>query len=72
MLALAACSKPEAPTVAPAAPAPPRAAAPQAKPAAPVATTDPVALTALLKQGEAIFENTCATCHICASGTTLP
>ena len=53
MLALAACSKPEAPTVAP---------------AAPVATTDPVALTALLKQGEAIFENTCATCHMADGG----
>jgi len=37
----------------------------------PAATPDPAATAALLKQGEEIFQNTCATCHM-ADGAGVP
>ncbi len=75
ILLLAACSRQEPPPVAKAAPAKP-APAPAAVPSvlAPQPTglrPDPAALAAQLKQGEDIFTNTCATCHM-ADGNGVP
>lgn len=65
ILALAACSRQEPPPVA-AAPAQPAAVAPAPKPAVPAPPA--VASEALLKQGETIFQTTCATCHMADGG----
>jgi mono/diheme cytochrome c family protein len=73
ILSLAACSRQEPPpaaTTAPAKPAATPAPVPAPKPAAPAAA-DPAALAAQLKQGEGIFTNTCATCHM-ADGYGVP
>jgi mono/diheme cytochrome c family protein len=86
ILSLAACSKQEPPTAVAAASAKPQqpavgaelarssptATQPTPDRASPAPTaSDPAALAAQLKQGEAIFTNTCATCHM-ADGYGVP
>jgi mono/diheme cytochrome c family protein len=68
ILTLAACSKQEPPPATTAA-SPKVAPAPATPP--PAATPDPAATAALLKQGDEIFQNTCATCHM-ADGYGVP
>ena len=74
ILLLAACSKPQSPPVVAAVPAKPAPAPAQVTPPASpapkpvVPAPDPAALTAQLKQGEEIFTNTCATCHMADGG----
>ena len=71
VLLLAACTKEQpAPPVATTAPAAPAPAAPAPKPAAPPAVAA-VPAADVLKQGEDIFNNTCATCHM-ADGYGVP
>lgn len=60
---LAACSKPEPPVAVPAAPAPP-------PPASVVTTVSPDGLPAeaTAKEGESLFNQNCATCHMADGG----
>lgn len=67
IVALAACSKQEPPPVASAAPVPAPAAAP-AKPAEPPSPPAPAAASAPAPDGAAIFNATCATCHMADGG----